>query len=102
MSLLPEFREGHFVLQVQAMPGTSLPEMIRIGGEISRQLLGEDEHCNRGAAGRARGTGRGHLGTKPVRVSCGIEAGLPGEEQEKMMDGIRDILDIFRASNPKW
>ena len=32
---LPEFREGHFVLQVSTIPGTSLPEMLRIGYEIS-------------------------------------------------------------------
>src|SRR5437667_1632463 len=36
----PEFREGHFVLGVQAIPGTSLAEMLRIGGEISKELLG--------------------------------------------------------------
>src|SRR5439155_3614917 len=28
---LPEFREGHFVLQVSMAPGASLPEMRRIG-----------------------------------------------------------------------
>jgi CzcA family heavy metal efflux pump len=37
--LLPEFREGHFVLQVNAAPGTSLPEMLRIGKGISSALL---------------------------------------------------------------
>src|SRR5205814_7408450 len=36
---LPEFREGHFVLQVSAVPGTSLAETLRIGREISVALL---------------------------------------------------------------
>ena len=36
---LPEFREGHFVLQVNAAPGTSLPETLRIGKQISDKLL---------------------------------------------------------------
>src|SRR5207248_4616260 len=36
---LPEFREGHFVLQVFATPGTSLPETLRIGKQISDELL---------------------------------------------------------------
>src|SRR5712672_2098843 len=36
---LPEFREGHFVLQVFATPGTSLPEMLRLGTQISEELL---------------------------------------------------------------
>ncbi len=40
---LPDFREGHFVIQVTAAPGTSLPEMIRIGGKISEEIL-KNEH----------------------------------------------------------
>jgi Cu/Ag efflux pump CusA len=36
---LPEFREGHFVLQVSAAPGTSLDEMQRLGVAISDELL---------------------------------------------------------------
>ncbi|MFO1011253.1 MAG: efflux RND transporter permease subunit [Planctomycetota bacterium] len=38
---LPEFREGHFVLQVTAVPGTSLDEMKRMGGRISSALLAD-------------------------------------------------------------
>jgi CzcA family heavy metal efflux pump len=37
--LLPDFREGHFVIGVKAAPGTSLPEMVRMGKEISAALL---------------------------------------------------------------
>ena len=40
---LPEFREGHFVLQVSAAPGTSLAEMMRIGQQISSELA-TNEH----------------------------------------------------------
>jgi len=36
---LPDFREGHFVLQVSAIPGTSLDELRRIGTGISQALL---------------------------------------------------------------
>jgi len=36
---LPEFREGHFVLQIVTLPGTSLPEMRRLGAIISGELL---------------------------------------------------------------
>jgi CzcA family heavy metal efflux pump len=36
---LPPFREGHFVLQVSAAPGTSLDEMQRLGAAISEALL---------------------------------------------------------------
>jgi CzcA family heavy metal efflux pump len=36
---LPDFREGHFVLQISAAPGTSLAEMRRIGTRLSADLL---------------------------------------------------------------
>jgi CzcA family heavy metal efflux pump len=37
-SLLPEFREGHFVLQINGPSGTALPEMTRLGERISRDV----------------------------------------------------------------
>src|SRR5438552_2696490 len=36
---LPEFREGHFVLQISTTPGTSLGEMRRLGEHIGQELL---------------------------------------------------------------
>jgi CzcA family heavy metal efflux pump len=36
---LPDFREGHFVLQVSTEPGSSLDELRRIGTAISHALL---------------------------------------------------------------
>jgi CzcA family heavy metal efflux pump len=36
---LPEFREGHFVLQLSLAPGVSLDEMKRVGALVSRELL---------------------------------------------------------------
>src|SRR5262249_1785504 len=36
---LPEFREGHFVLQVAMAPGTSLQEMMRLGERLAGELL---------------------------------------------------------------
>ena len=37
--LLPRFREGHLVVGVAAIPGTSIDEMLRIGRRLSRDLL---------------------------------------------------------------
>lgn len=36
---LPEFQEGHFIVQMWGIPGTSAPETMRIGQAISRDLL---------------------------------------------------------------
>lgn len=38
-SLMPEFREGHFVLYVSSLPGTSLGEMSAVGRRISAKLM---------------------------------------------------------------
>jgi CzcA family heavy metal efflux pump len=38
-SFLPELHEGHYILHMQAVPGTSLDESLRIGREVSAALL---------------------------------------------------------------
>jgi len=39
-TFMPDFREGHFVMQVSSsIPGTSLQEMLDTGGRISRDVL---------------------------------------------------------------
>jgi CzcA family heavy metal efflux pump len=37
-SFLPELREGHYILHMQAVPGTSLDESLRIGREVASAL----------------------------------------------------------------
>ncbi len=36
---LPELREGHFLVHMSAVPGTSLEESLRVGHQVSRELL---------------------------------------------------------------
>jgi len=39
-TFMPDFREGHFVLQVSSsIPGTSLDEMLKLGERISKEVL---------------------------------------------------------------
>ena len=38
VELMPPFREGHFVAQLSAPAGVSLPEMTRVGERISRKI----------------------------------------------------------------
>ncbi len=93
--LLPEFREGHFVLQVQAVPGTSLPEMIRMGGEITKQLLADRNIATvEQQAGRAE---QGEDTWEPNRCEFHVELvpDVPGKTQAELMDKIRGILNGF-------
>jgi CzcA family heavy metal efflux pump len=38
-SFLPEFREGHIIVHMVTVPGTSLEESLRLGGQVTRELL---------------------------------------------------------------
>ena len=91
---LPEFREGHFVLQVFATPGTSLPEMLRVGAQISEQLL-----RNTNIDTVSQQIGRAELGEDPwgpERCEFHIELKpVSGEVMEKMADQIRDVLKDY-------
>src|SRR5262249_40440482 len=82
---LPEFREGHFVLQANAAPGTSLPEMLRIGRQISAALL-----ANTNVATVEQQVGRAELGEDPWgphRSEFHVDLQpLKGEEEETMAD----------------
>jgi CzcA family heavy metal efflux pump len=91
---LPEFREGHFVLQVFAAPGTSLREMLRIGRRISAELL-ENKHI----ATVEQQVGRAELGEDPWGPHrCEFHVDLKpssGEEEENIAGQIRHILEQF-------
>ena len=92
---LPDFREGHFVVGITMAPGTSLPEMKRLGTQISAELLRNipqiqsvEEQIGRAEGGEDTwGTHRGemHIELKPTA----------GEDQEKVQDAIRDTLAKF-------
>ena len=87
---LPEFREGHFVLQVNAAPGTSLPEMLRIGREISNALL---EHPN--IATVEQQVGRAELGEDtwgPHRSEFHVDL-KPTRRRGRAENGRRDPQD---------
>ena len=92
---LPEFREGHFVLQVFAAPGTSLPAMLKIGTQISEGLL-----KIKGIATVEQQVGRAELGEDPwgphrSEFHVDLVDGISGAGQEKVKEGIEDVLKEF-------
>ena len=91
---LPEFREGHFVLQVSMAPGTSLEEMLRVGTKISQRLLD-----NTNIATVEQQVGRAEQGEDtfpPSRCEFHVELKPEvGEEQGKIADEIRALLGSF-------
>ena len=93
-AFLPEFREGHLVLQVSAASGTSLAETLRIGTRISEELLKNKNIATvEQQAGRAE---RGEDTWPPHRSEFHVELKpIIGKEEEKMADEIRDVLKKF-------
>ena len=91
---LPEFREGHFVLQVNTTPGTSLPEMLRLGARISEALRADERIATvEQQIGRAE---QGEDPWGPNRSEFHVDLKpMSGEEEEKMAGAIRDILARF-------
>lgn len=57
---LPSFRERHFVIQMSTTPGTSLPEMRRVGTVVSKELMALP-----GVATVEQQIGRAELGEDP-------------------------------------
>ncbi|HWA87503.1 MAG TPA: efflux RND transporter permease subunit, partial [Opitutus sp.] len=89
---LPEFREGHFVLQVSMQPGTSLPEMRRVGRQISEALLKLPRIATvEQQIGRAE-QGEDTWGPQRCEFHVELKPDLPGREQAQVEDEIRAVL----------
>jgi CzcA family heavy metal efflux pump len=88
---LPDFREGHFVLQVSTAPGTALPEAQRIGKQIAVALL-RNPHIDtvEQQFGRAE---QGEDTWGPHRSEFHVELKrLPAAVEAKVADEIREVL----------
>jgi len=91
---MPDFREGHFVVGVTMAPGTSLPEMKRLGARISAELQKISAiHTVSEQIGRAEG-GEDTWGTHRGEMHVELFP-TAGEDQGKVQDAIRDALAKF-------
>ena len=92
---LPEFREGHLAIHMNAAPGTSLAEMLRIGRNVTEAMLADPRIATvEQQAGRAEA---GEDTWSPHRSEFHVElkSGTPGEEQEQLMKDLRELLAKF-------
>ena len=95
---LPELKEGHYIVHISAVPGTSLRESLRVGRQIALELL-KVPHvrsvCQR--AGRAE-LSEDTWGTHYSEVDVDL-APLSGEEAESAEGEIRKALAQFPGIN---
>src|SRR5690349_6310184 len=94
-SLLPEFREGHFVLQVTGPSGASLSEMDRIGERISRGVLAipgvASVSLQMGRAEAVQDTWPPNRGELHVE----LKPGLAADAQIRIEAALRKLLDGY-------
>jgi Cu/Ag efflux pump CusA len=91
---LPAFREGHFVVQISTTPGTSLPEMLRLGERLAGELL-KNPHIKT----VEQQIGRAEMGEDtwgPHRSEFHVELNpMPGGEEAGVQEEIRATLEQF-------
>lgn len=91
---LPMFREGHFVLQVSGLPGTSIEEMRRIGTRISAEVMALPEVATIEAQiGRAE-VGEDTWGPERSEFHVELKAGRD-IDQRALQEQLRAILAKF-------
>jgi CzcA family heavy metal efflux pump len=95
-AFLPDFREGHFVMQLSAVPGTSLKEMTRLGTLISNELLADPRILS-----VEQQAGRSEAGVDtwgPERSEYHIELKPDmGTDEEQAQEDIRTMVGRFPA-----
>lgn len=97
-SFLPELREGHFIVHMSAVPGTSLQESIRLGNRVTASLLKlpfvRSVSQDAGRAEKADDT----WGTQYSEINVDLKP-LSGEEAEAAVSEIRKALAPFPGVN---
>jgi CzcA family heavy metal efflux pump len=94
-TFLPDLKEGHFILHMTTMPGTSLAESLRLGRLVSKTLLelpavrSVAQHVGRAEA--ADDTS----GTHDSEFEIDLKPGLGGAAQEAAESAIRAAVSGF-------
>jgi CzcA family heavy metal efflux pump len=97
-TFLPEFREGHYLIHMSAVPGTSLDESFRVGAQVTAALRRDPR-----VRAVAQRIGRAELsedtwGTHYTEFEVEL-APLTGEDAETVQDDLRQILAGFPGVN---
>ncbi|MEO7985287.1 MAG: efflux RND transporter permease subunit [Gemmatimonadales bacterium] len=97
-AFLPEFREGHYLIHMSAVPGTSLDESRRLGAKVSEALRKDPR-----VRSVAQRIGRAELsedtwGTHYTEFEVDLVP-LTGESAERVEDDFRTLLTGFPGVN---
>ncbi len=95
---LPELREGHFIVHMSAVPGTSLSDSLRLGGRVTEELL--KLPFVRSVAQRAGRAEKADdvFGTHYSEFEVDLKA-LKGDQAESALGDMRKLLAQFPGVN---
>ncbi len=98
-SFIPELKEGHFIIHMSAVPGTSVQQSLQIGAGVADALRAIP--AVRSVAERI---GRAELagdvfGTHYSEFEVDLKQGLSGDEQEGVQADVRQALARFVGVN---
>ena len=97
-SFLPELREGHYIIHTASVPGTSIEESLRIGGQIEKRVAEIDGVRSTSQwAGRAE-RGADTFGTHYSEYEIDLVP-MDGPQQQEVLDEIREVLEAFPGIN---
>jgi len=93
---IPALREGHYIVHMTAVPGTSEAESLRLGSRVSREIGSID-----GVQSVAQWVGRSKNGADTFGTHYSefeVEIGaLDGDEQARVLREIREVLSGERG-----
>jgi CzcA family heavy metal efflux pump len=91
-SFLPELREGHFIVHLSAVSGTSLGESLRIGRDVTKELVKIPfVRLVTQRVGRAEAS-EDTWGPHYSEFDVDLKPNLSGEDNEQAMAAIRRVL----------
>jgi CzcA family heavy metal efflux pump len=95
---VPELKEGHFIVHMTAVPGTSLAESLRIGGKLAEELLRLPEVRAVGQrVGRAEAADD-IMGSHSSEIEVDLRQ-LSGPASDRAQEKIRVLLNRFPGAN---
>ena len=97
---IPELKEGHFVVHMSAVPGTSLKQSLDIGAHIAdalRQLPAVRSVAQR--AGRAEQSSEDTWGPHYSEFEVDLKPGLSGDEASAAQADVRRVFAGFAGVN---
>ena len=93
--LLPEFREGHFVIGMKARPGMSLEESLRTGKRLSEMMLANEHIATvEQQIGRAE-AGEDTFGPNQSEFHVELKRGTTPAEEAETQAFLRELLADF-------